>query len=239
MSYKQPIFNYISFSILTTLYIWLIYQYILTDYWSWVMIPVIIFAWYSADFFLGLAHFYMDYVACPKKIGLKKLAEHPDISSNEFKVLKRSIMKQVGAIDTIAFHFKFHHLYPSLHGTRSIIVLLRQVILIVIPVQLLIVIGIYFDIFHPLVLLYCVIITFGALLGQYAHANTHKDNIPILIQWLQKTRIFLTVEQHHLHHEGFKSSFCILNGWADTPVNTIASWVLKKGWVDPQNLELH
>jgi hypothetical protein len=78
----------------------------------------------------------------------------------------------------------------------------------------------------------------GFLLGQYAHANTHKEDISLLLKYLQKYHIFLNKIQHDLHHETFKQSFCILNGWANFLINPLASFMLKKRWLNIDNLEL-
>lgn len=239
---KRHIFNYFILGSAGVLFAWSGFYYIAIAQWNWYIVPVILFAWFSADFVLGLIHFYLDYVGCPKGIGLKALTMHPNRMSNEYFRLKADTMKHLGFIERIAFDFKVHHIYPKALGRRDFSSLVTESTMThVLPLLILMRIAIDFYEVPDWIVLYTLVMCLGFFLGQYAHANTHKskEDISFLVRWLQFLRIFLTIERHSLHHNRFERSFCILNGWADCCIDPIANYLLKSGWLKRVNLDLY
>lgn len=239
MPLKRHIKNTLLLGISGALYVWLFYNYFAMAQWHWYVVPIILFAWFSADFVLGVTHFFLDYVGCPKGVGLKALTEHPDRSSAEYQAQKREAMKHLGFIERVAFDFKTHHIHPNALGNRTFPVLVAEPVMThVLPVLFTLTILLYFGMINDLVMLYFLVLSLGFLLGQYAHANTHKDTIPLPVRWLQASRIFLTVERHNLHHDKFNRSFCILSGWADWIIDPLTRFLLRQRWLKRENLEL-
>jgi len=239
MPISRSMFNFLLLAVAGGLYVWLFYRYFAMAQWHWYLIPVILFAWFSADFVLGVTHFFLDYVGCPKGVGLKALTEYPDRSSTAYQQLKREAMTHVNFIERVAFDFKTHHIHPKALGHRSFPVLVAESVMThVLPVLIGLVLALYFDVLNPTVMLYFLVLSLGFLLGQYAHANTHKDVIPLPIRGLQAIRIFLTVERHNLHHDKFNRSFCILSGWADWIIDPLTRALLRHRWLKRENLEL-
>jgi hypothetical protein len=240
MSLQRYHFKHILFVITLLLYVFSLIHYFSIAQWSWYTVPVILYAWFSADFVLGLTHFYLDYVQCPRGIGLKNLIHSNNRSNHEYSDLKTAAMKQLSFMERVSYDFKTHHLYPNALGTRTFLVLEAESMMThVIPVLIFLLLMIYLDLFNDLMILYFLVLSLGFLLGQYAHACTHKKVIPLPVQWLQKMHIFLTIETHTLHHTSFKESFCVLNGWSNFLINPLANYMLQKKWIDPKNLELN
>ena len=42
-----------------------------------------------------------------------------------------------------------------------------------------------------------------------------------IVTLLQKYKLFISVEDHHVHHSNFESNFSIINGWSNPLVNYI------------------
>lgn len=218
----------------------LLYNYALDAQWSWLIIPAVLLAWFNADFILALAHFYLDYVALPRNLELKALTESTDRNSSFYVNLKNEKMQHLNFTQKVAFDFKTHHLYPNALGKRSFISMISEsTIVLVFPIVLVINIGLFFGLIHHIVLLHYIVLSIGLSLGQYAHANTHREKVPLLVSFLQKTYVFLPKKLHELHHDRFTQSFCVLNGWSNKMVNKIAYHALHKKWLDVKNLELY
>ena len=184
--FKNKILKYLLLFNTFFLYSWLIYYYLSIVEWHWYIIPIVVVAWFSADFILGMTHLYLDYVQCPSNIGLKDLSEHPNRSSDSYLALKKKLMKKLTFIERVAFDFKTHHLHPKALGNRTFFVLVAETLMThVMPVLLFLTIGVYFNILNEFVILYFLILSIGFLFGQYAHANTHKENIPFPVKSLQ------------------------------------------------------
>lgn len=236
---KRRLKNYLLLGAAGALYVWLFYNYFAMAQWHWAVIPVILLAWFSADFILGVNHFFLDYVGCPKGIGLKALTEHPDRSSSAYQKLKREAMRHLGFVERVAFDFKTHHIHPTALGHRSFPVLVAEPIMThVLPVLIGLSVLHYFQMLNALAMLFFLVMSLGFLLGQYAHANTHKEVIPRPVQWLQATHIFLSIEHHNLHHDKFNRSFCILSGWADWIIDPLTRYLLQSRWLKRENLDL-
>ena len=221
------------------LYMILVVSYVSVAQWSWYAIPTVLLAWFNADLTLGLVHFYLDYVCLPSELNLKDLLKRVDRGSDTYQALKKEKFKQLNLIQKVSFEFKIHHIRPKALGKRTFINLVSESIMVIVfPLLIIVDIGIYFGVLHHLVILYFLILSLGLSLGQYTHANTHKDDIPWVIRFLQNAHIILPVKLHLLHHSTFTQSFCILNGWSNRLVNKIANFVLARKIFDRKNLEI-
>lgn len=73
-------------------------------------------------------------------------------------------------------------------------------------------------------------IIFGVVLGiltneihKWAHM-VHSKPHPV-VRFLQKSRLILSHEEHHRHHQGeFDRSYCIINGWMNPFLENIDYW---------------
>jgi hypothetical protein len=58
---------------------------------------------------------------------------------------------------------------------------------------------------------------------KWSHMVHPKPNV--VIQYLQKSRLILSHEEHHRHHQGeFDKSYCIINGWMNPFLEKIDFW---------------
>jgi hypothetical protein len=214
-------------------------HYIAVASWSWYAPLVMLYGWFVADLFLGLTHLYLDYVTLPKDLALKELLNSHDRSSTAYHQQKSQSLSHLNLIQRTAFDFKTHHRYPMALGRRPFVLLVRESLLFfVLPLLGMTLLVLLFTPLHHLLLLYLLTLGMGFFLGQYAHANTHKQRPPRLIQLLQKAHLLIDKPTHQKHHEAFKESFSILNGWASFILNPLASWLLKKGIICEESLEV-
>ena len=42
----------------------------------------------------------------------------------------------------------------------------------------------------------------------------------------------MAMQVHRRHHQTFDTNFCIFNGWANPPLNTLFRLATRRGWVD-------
>lgn len=110
--------------------------------------------------------------------------------------------------------FREHHIDEFEITRHSFWVASGQSGILVIPVQL-------WALWLPLastfsIFLFCFLffLTGASFYTNLFHKWAHMPNPPLVARVLQKYRIILAPEKHHIHHlEPFNSSYCITNGW--------------------------
>ena len=66
-----------------------------------------------------------------------------------------------------------------------------------------------------------------ALLSLYipqAHKFAHAPSRPLMIRWLQNSRLILSPAAHRQHHKNTNTAFCVFTGWLNPLLDTIGFW---------------
>lgn len=236
---KKKLLDYTLVNLIGLLYIWIVFTFSMTAQWEWNIIAALLLGWFTADFFLGITHFLMDYYDCPAGVGLKELTDQPNRSTPEYRRLKSKTMKPLSFIIRLAFDFKTHHIYPKALSRRSFPALVTKPLgfVLLLLLGLLIVLQ-HFDQIEPAWLVYSVTSSFGLFIGQFIHANLHKENLPLPIRVLQSVKVLQSVEKHDIHHETYERYYTVLSGWSDWLVNPIARIAVHRNWVNSDNFDL-
>ncbi|MDO6682385.1 MULTISPECIES: fatty acid desaturase CarF family protein [unclassified Oceanobacter] len=202
-------------------------------------VPVIFLAIYLADLLSGVAHFILDYRRTTPNSGLKELYFYQGSKgSEEYLKQRTAVMKKISPLETIVFDFKVHHLSPGALGRRSFLRLIMPAMYFVtLPATVSLLLLHTLDWIGSLTALFGWTLIGALMLTQYAHSCAHRPKLSLLVRVLQKTRLFMTKEQHQSHHLDLGVDFCILNGWANPVVNRIFRFCRKHGWVFEDGLE--
>ena len=128
--------------------------------------------------------------------------------------------------------FREHHIDPMAFSHRDFLVTWGDVCLTT-----------SFLMSFPLAVLYCTspetikkyfyFILFAVIAIAVASTNnqihkwvhTHKRRLPSWVIWLQRAHIILPIKHHHVHHQPpHMVRYCIVNGWANYPLDYIDFW---------------
>jgi hypothetical protein len=222
------------------LYVYLLGAYVVRGQFSWLTLPVLLFAVYVADAASGVAHFVVDYTPNTTGIGLKELYDYRgDKGSPDYVEKRRVAMRKINGFQEVVFDFKVHHLTPRALGRRSVLKMTLPVIVYAtFPLTLLFVLLGELGWLPADVSLFFAIMVGCGTVAQYAHSCTHKRKIPADARFLQRTRLFLPPVAHEVHHRFPDRQFCLLNGWANPLIDRVFSFVLSRGYLSREGLEV-
>ena len=222
------------------LYVYLLIAYVGRGNLSWST-PVIIFtAIFVADFAGGITHFILDYTPNVSGVGLYELFHYKgNKGSNEYVEMRNESMGKISGFHELVFDFKVHHLSPATLGRRPFSQMTLPIIVYAgLPVTALILILDLLNLIDPNLSLFMMVFLGAGTVSQYAHSCTHRSNLPVVVRFLQMTRLFVRKEAHQAHHRDPSRSFCLLNGWANPIVDLLFQICLNRGVLDPVGLKV-
>lgn len=192
-------------------------------------------ALYVADFVTGLIHMLLDF----QTINNDKLRLHAEktvAGVEEFE--KTPLFTEADEHDQYLWNFHSHHeaVYPSSDTQTELFMQLFWYVRIVWPIFF----ALYYYGYMPeqvsRVWLTALIV---GLPSQQTHFLAHARKRDLLkdypiVEFLQDWHIILHPDSHQQHHEKFNCDFCILNGWANAPMNQIAKFLMYVGALDKE-----
>ena len=228
------------FGLTVVMYAYLAMAYVFRGHVSVYSVPIVLFALYFVDAGSGVVHFVIDYTPNVRNVGLKELFEYKGKKgSQEYIAMRDTAMRKINGFQELIFDFKVHHLSPRTLGRRS---LLRMTLPIVVfgtfPSTLVILVLGESTLLHADVSLFCLVVLAAGTIAQYAHACTHKREVPPVIKALQACHLLLTEREHQGHHVDPQRDFCLLNGWANPLINRVFQVVLARGYLRTEGLRV-
>lgn len=215
--------------------LWLIVSNVEFKLWYLLLIPV---ALYLADAASGIAHFVIDYTPTPTGLGLKELFYYEGSKGSvEYTIQRQQVMKKINALQEVVFDFKIHHISPLTLARRHFLQLALPIIFFAsLPLSLIFLTLFFAGILGSGVFLFLWTFIGALTLSQYAHSCAHKPKPAGLISLLQRSGLFLTAAKHNSHHSDLGQDFCMLNGWANAPVNWLFNRCRRRGMFDSEHL---
>jgi len=53
------------------------------------------------------------------------------------------------------------------------------------------------------------------------HKWAHEPNPPVVVRWLQRSRLILGPERHQHHHSDYSRGFCVTSGWMNPVLDAL------------------
>lgn len=209
--------------------------------WSldWRIAPALLIGWYLADLASGVVHMVMDYLPCPKGVGLDRLFFYRGArDSADYGALRRDVMARIGPIDRLLFDFKIHHPRPGALGRRSLYQqvgsTIRFIGLPIAAVAALLAIAVAVPGF---VMVALVVFLLGGVLSQYFHGSLHRTENPRFIAALRHVGLLMTPARHDVHHRSLQQDFSTINGWSNPLLNVVFRSLRARGRLADHGLE--
>jgi len=207
---------------------------------AWYYIPLaLLISFYLADFISGMTHFILDYKKTPENIWLEELFRYEDKrSSDDYNEKKKLAFSKMSIMQRIVFNFKLHHPFPSKIGKQSY-AHLCSVTIISAAIPLLILNLLLEQFYQSFALsLFLVALSFFSANSQYIHSLVHrKSEIPKPILLLMKRGILISKKKHAIHHATLDRDYCTINGYANSLVNKLSGWLVRKNYFSKDGLE--
>ncbi len=209
--------------------------------WSldWRIVPALLVGWYLADLASGIVHMVMDYLPCPKGVGLDRLFFYRGArDSDDYAALRREVMARIGPIDRLLFDFKIHHPRPGALGRRSLYQQVGSTIRFMgLPIAAgfaLLAVAVPVPGFVMAALLAFLL---GGVFSQYFHGSLHRLHNPRFISAMRQAGLLMTPARHDVHHRSLQQDFSTINGWSNPLLNVVFRSLRAHGKLADHGLE--
>lgn len=193
---------------------------------SWYDALTIPVSLYMADFISGCVHILLDHGSCGT---LTPFVTNPSIHELAMvRTLYPVVYHTSSVFQRMCFEFQKHHQFPSHIVRKSMVEVSTTIVSFTWMLQCLLLMCFYSNVVSSRFFFVASTVTLCGSVSQLTHQSAHDIECQSLfVYYLRKSRLIITPEHHHIHHQTYDSHFPILSGWSTPLLNQISPYVLQ------------